>query len=105
MLARIVVPNPGLVWRPGLLVTVEVVTAQSDAPVTVAAQAVQTLEGKPAVFLKVPGGFVAQPVQLGRADGQRVEILKGLTAGTRVAANGSFVVKAEHGKSQAGHGH
>ncbi len=103
--ARIVMPNPGLVWRPGLFVTVDVTTAQADAPVTVAAQAVQRLEGKPAVFLKVPGGFIAQPVQVGRTDGQRVEIVKGLVAGSQVATQGSFVVKAEHGKSQAGHGH
>lgn len=103
--ARIVVPNPGLVWRPGLFVNVDVTTAQADAPVTVAAPAVQTLEGKPAVFLKVPGGFIAQPVQLGRTDGQRVEIVRGLAAGSQVATQGSFVVKAEQGKSQAGHGH
>ena len=103
--ARITLPNPNLAWRPGLFVTVELVTSETDAPVTVANDAIQQHDNQPAVYVKVPGGFVPQPVQTGRGDGKRVEIVKGLKPGTGYAAAGSFVVKAEAGKASAGHTH
>ncbi len=103
--ARVVLANPQGAWRPGLFVTVEVLADEKASPVTVAASALQTLDDKPVVFLKVPGGFVPQPVQTGRSDGKRVEIVSGLKAGASVAAAGSFVVKSEQGKSAATHTH
>lgn len=103
--ARVVLPNPQGAWRPGLFVTVEVVASEASAPVTVASSAVQTVNDKPAIFLKVDGGFVAQPVTLGRSDGKRVEVVSGLKPGARYAAAGSFVVKSEQGKGSATHTH
>lgn len=103
--ARVVLPNPQGAWRPGLFVTVEVLAAEKPSAVTVASSALQTLDDKPVVFLKVPGGFVPQPVQTGRTDGKRVEIVSGLKPGASVAAAGSFVVKSEQGKSSATHTH
>ncbi|RZL42575.1 MAG: efflux RND transporter periplasmic adaptor subunit [Variovorax sp.] len=103
--ARVVLPNPQDAWRPGLFVTVEVVANEVDAPVTVASSAIQTLDEKPVVFLKVEGGFVPQAVQLGRSDGKRVEIVSGLKPGATHAAAGSFVVKAQQGKGSATHTH
>jgi len=73
--------------------------------VTVAADAVQTVEDKPTVFLRVPGGFLPQHVQTGRSDGKRVEIVGGLKPGAAYAASGSFVVKSQQGKSSATHTH
>lgn len=103
--ARITLANPQGAWRPGLFVNIEVVAEEVAAPVTVASSAVQTLDDRPVVFLKVPGGFVAQPIQLGRSDGKRVEVLGGLKAGSSYAAAGSFVVKSEQGKGSATHTH
>jgi len=103
--ARVTVTNPQRVWRPGLFVNVELVSSEADAPVTVAADAVQTVEEKPTVFLKVPGGFMPQHVQTGRSDGRRIEVLSGLKPGTAYAASGSFVVKSQQGKSSATHTH
>jgi cobalt-zinc-cadmium efflux system membrane fusion protein len=103
--ARVVLANPKGAWRPGLFVNVEVTSSEADVPVTVASDAIQTVGGKPVVFLKVNGGFIAQPVQLGRSDGKRVEVLQGLRAGARYASAGSFVVKSELGKSSAEHTH
>lgn len=103
--ARVTLPNPQGAWRPGLYVNVEVVAEEAAVPVSVASSAIQTLDEKPVVFLKVPGGFVPQPVQLGRTDGKRVEIVQGLKAGSAYAAAGSFVVKSEQGKGSATHGH
>lgn len=105
--ARVELSNPQGAWRPGLFVTVEVLTNDNDKPsaVTVASEALQTVEEKTAVFVKVDGGFIAKPVRVGRSDGQRVEILEGLKAGEPYAASGSFVVKSEQGKSSATHAH
>ena len=103
--ARVTLPNPKMVWRPGLFVNVDVVSGETEVPVSVLADAVQTVEDKPVVFVRVKDGFTAQPVKLGRADGKRVEVIDGLAAGTAYAASGSFVLKAELGKGSAEHSH
>lgn len=103
--ARVKLANPGQAWRPGLFVDVDVTTGDAKAPVTVSEAAVQTLDGKPTVFVRVPGGFVPQTVTLGRTGQGRVEVLQGLKAGDTVAGTGSFTVKAEQGKAQASHTH
>lgn len=104
-LARVVLPNPQGTWRPGLFVNVELVAQEAPAPVTVPAEALQTQGEQPVVYVRVPGGFVPQPVQPGRSDGRRVEIRSGLAAGAPVASAGSFIVKSEQGKGSATHSH
>jgi membrane fusion protein, heavy metal efflux system len=103
--ARVTVQNPQAVWRPGLFVNVELIADEAKPAITVAADAVQTLGDKTVVFLQTPGGFFPQPVQTGRSDGKRIEILKGLQPGARHATTGSFVLKSEAGKASATHGH
>ncbi|WP_238913431.1 efflux RND transporter periplasmic adaptor subunit [Achromobacter insolitus] len=103
--ARVTLENPDTAWRPGLFVSVDVVIRQSDAAVTVAADAVQTVDNEPAVFVEVAGGFAVQPVKLGKASDDRVEVLSGLAPGTRYAAENSFVLKSELGKAGAEHAH
>lgn len=103
--ARVTLPNPQGAWRPGLFVTVEVVSEEADVPVAVATEAIQSTDDRTVVFLRVPGGFVPQPVELGRTDGRLVEIRSGLKAGVHYAGTGSFVIKAELGKATAEHAH
>ncbi len=103
--ARVTLANPGMAWRPGLFVTVSVLGAPAQVPVTVAADAVQQVDGKSVVFIAVPGGFAVQPVKTGRAGGKLVEVTEGLQAGARYAAANSFILKSELGKASAGHEH
>jgi membrane fusion protein, heavy metal efflux system len=103
--ARVTLKNPDIAWRPGLFVTVDLKNSESEAAVTVLSDAIQTIEEKPTVFVKVDGGFMPQTVAVGRSDGTYSEITKGLTPGTFYAASGSFVIKAEMGKNTASHGH
>lgn len=103
--ARVALSNPERAWRPGLFVNVDVQSGLSAAAVTVAAGAVQTVDGQSAVFVRNASGFVVQPVTLGRSDGKLTEILQGLPAGVTYAAANSFVLKAELGKGSAEHAH
>ena len=98
-----VLANPQLAWRPGLAVNVDIVTGSAQVPVAVAREAVQTVDGKSVLYKRVAQGFAAQPVVTGRLDARFVEIVSGLRAGERYAAAGSFAIKAEQGKGEAGH--
>ncbi len=109
--ARIVLDNPGPAWRPGLFVTAEVVVERGPAAVVVDDAALQTLRGEQVVFVQEDTAFSARQVQLGRRgsgpDRQQrvVEVLEGVQAGERYAGKNSFILKAELGKSEAGHEH
>jgi cobalt-zinc-cadmium efflux system membrane fusion protein len=105
LLARAVLPNPDRSWRPGLFVTAEVEVGASPVPVAVAIDALQRVRDWDVVFLAAGDVFEAQPVELGRRDGVHVEIVSGLAAGQRYVAAGSFILKAEAGKSGATHDH
>lgn len=105
MLARAVVPNPKGQWRPGLFVHGSVITDQAEVPVAVKASAIQTFRDWDVVFIRVGELFEAVPVELGRRDEEWVEIKSGLTAGDKYAAENSFIVKADVGKSGATHDH
>ena len=103
--AHVILPNPQESWRPGLFVTVDVMTESSEVKLAVDAEAIQTVDNKSVVFVRVDDGFKAQEVRTGRSDGKSVEILSGLQAGQQYAASGSFAIKAELGKGAAEHSH
>ena len=104
--ARVVIANPQGAWRPGLFVNVAVAAGERRAALTVPSDAVQSIDGKPHVFVRVAEGFVARPVQTGATSGKRVEITTGLEPGATVASAGSFVLKSELEKgSSDGHAH
>lgn len=99
--ARVEVPNPGNRWAPGLYVTGEVTLAQRAAALAVRSSAIQMIEDRPVVFVRSDGRFSSHPVTLGKTDGERTEVLQGLSAGDEYAAANSYVIKAELRKSEA----
>ena len=103
--ARIVLPNPKGLWRPGLPVNVELTADEIKVPLAVSAEAVQSLRDWRVVFGRHGDKFEARPLELGRSDGKMVEVLGGLEAGERYAARNSFVIKADIGKAGASHDH
>lgn len=103
--ARIVIPNPQGIWRPGLFISAELESPGGEAQLSVLNQAIQTVDQRQMVFVRVAGGFAAQPIKTGRSDGQRTEILSGLSSGAAYAVNGSFIIKSELGKAAAEHSH
>jgi cobalt-zinc-cadmium efflux system membrane fusion protein len=103
--ARIVIPNTGGAWRPGLFVTVKLEQSSTTVALAVPADAIQTFRDWQVVFVRYGDWFEARPLELGRSDGTWVEVLSGLKAGDRFAATNSFAVKAEIGKLGATHDH
>ncbi len=103
--ARVTLPNPERSWRPGLFVTVDLVRDETEVPVAISVDAIQTLREAKVVFGRFGDVFEARPVELGRSDGKTVEVLSGLAPGTPYAATNSFVLKADLGKAGASHDH
>jgi len=103
VIARVLIDNTTRQWSPGLYVTAHVTLGESTVPLTVAAAALQTLDGASVVFVRTAAGFEPRPVRTGRADGRFIEVLDGLVAGDVYAARNSFIVKAELGKGSAAH--
>jgi len=101
--ARVVaeLANPDETWRPGSFVAAEIVISEKPVRVLVPASAIQTLEGKPNVFVRVAEGFEARPVKLGRSDDDDVEVTEGLDPGQAVVVANSFTLKSELGKAAA----
>jgi cobalt-zinc-cadmium efflux system membrane fusion protein len=56
---------------------------------------VQTIDGKPLVFLKTPGGFERRAIETGVSGGELIEVRKGLNVGDEVASEGGFLIKSE----------
>jgi cobalt-zinc-cadmium efflux system membrane fusion protein len=105
MLARVVLPNPGGQWRPGLFVSGAVLLEEVTVPLAVRATALQRLRDWDVVFVRDGDLFEAQPVEAGRRDDTWVEVRGGLAAGQEYAATNSFILKADVGKSGASHDH
>jgi cobalt-zinc-cadmium efflux system membrane fusion protein len=105
VLTRVVLPNPDGRWRPGLFVTATLTTGDTPVAVLIPKTALQTIDGRPTVFVQTPEGFAPRPVMLGRANETHVELTAGLEAGTRYAATETFVLKAVLGKGTGSHSH
>jgi len=105
LLARATLANPNLEWRPGLFVKAAVVTQEEQVPVAVKAEALQTFRDWDVVFMKSGTLYEIAIVELGRRDGEWIEVLAGLAPGTEYVSGNSFVVKADVLKSGASHDH
>ena len=103
--ARVVLDNKEGHWLPGMFVTAELVTEETQVPVAVSTDAIQTLRDWSVIFGRYGNYLEARPLKLGRSDGRMVEVLTGISAGEQYAAGNSFAIKAELGKSGASHEH
>ncbi|GMU76944.1 MAG: hypothetical protein AMXMBFR45_24350 [Gammaproteobacteria bacterium] len=101
--ARVLLDNIGRRWAPGLYVTAEVTLSETEVPLAVRNEALQTLEGKSVVFVHGEKGFEPRTLRLGRDDGEHSEVLEGLAVGESYVTRNSFILKAELGKGEAAH--
>jgi cobalt-zinc-cadmium efflux system membrane fusion protein len=97
--------NPNENWRPGSFVKVNIATEKISAPIVITKEAIQDIDGKPFVFVKVPEGFEKKQVRLGISDNENIEVLSGLNAGDEYASSKTFLLKADLSKKEAEHKH
>ncbi|MBL8643448.1 MAG: efflux RND transporter periplasmic adaptor subunit [Rhodospirillaceae bacterium] len=105
VLARVALDNAAGLWRPGMAVRGDIVVSETDVPLAVRAEAIQTIDGKPVVFVMGKADFEVRPVLLGVSDGTWVEVQEGVYDGEVYAAQNSYLFKADIGKSAAEHEH
>ena len=102
---RVELDNKDEKWRPGMFVNAELATEETQVPVSVSMDSIQTIRNLSVVFGRYGEYFEMRPLELGRDDGKTVEVLKGISAGEKYAAGNSFILKAELGKDDTSHDH
>ncbi|TAG09017.1 MAG: HlyD family efflux transporter periplasmic adaptor subunit [Verrucomicrobia bacterium] len=98
-------PNPEGKWRTGLFVDAEIVIDEREVPVAVKIKALQNFRDWDVVFMKDGETYEIALLELGERDGDWIEVISGLEAGTTYVTENAFVVKADVLKNGATHGH
>ena len=99
------IDDPGTAWTPGLYVSAEVLTGGGEVPLAVRASALQRFRDFTVVFARVGDTYEVRMLELGRSDGEYVEVLGGLKPGTEYVTAQSYLIKADIEKSGASHDH
>ncbi|AXA90825.1 efflux RND transporter periplasmic adaptor subunit [Massilia sp. YMA4] len=102
-------PNPQARWRIGETVRAAIASntaGKHDAgQLAVPRAALQTVEDKPSVFVRDKNGFSIRPIVLGQSAGAYVMVQSGLQGDEQIAVSNTYMLKAEHGKGEAGEDH
>ena len=88
-------------WRPGSFVSASIPLERRAVGLLLPRSSLQTIDGKPTVFIRTPEGFDARAVQTGAVTEEAVEVVAGLKPGEIVAVLNTFVLKSELGKPKA----
>lgn len=92
-------------WAPGQFVNADVLAGGAEVPLAVRASGLQAFRDFTVVFAKVGETYEVRMLELGRSDGDYVEVLGGLKPGTEYVIENSFLIKADIEKSGASHDH
>jgi len=106
--ARIDVANPEGRLRPGMFARVRLSDPHGGATdaLSIPASAVVRRGDEAIVFVPAgPSSFEVREIELGRREGEWVEVLSGLEPGTPVVTTGSFFLKSELAREELGGGH
>jgi cobalt-zinc-cadmium efflux system membrane fusion protein len=103
--ARVPLDNPDGALRAGQFVSASVAVAESDVPLAVRRDALQTFRDFDVVYAKVGDTYEVRMLELGRRNGSYVEVLGGLNIGEVYVSANSYLVKADIEKSGATHDH
>jgi len=90
-----------------MFVTGRVTTDEIEASLLVPKSAIETMEGKPVIFIETENGFKPQTIVIGRTNEMHVEVVSGLKQGQRYVFKNGFTLKTELMKSEfeSGHSH
>ena len=103
--ARAVLDNAGGRFLPGTYVTAEVTVGTHRVPLAVKRTGLQSFRDFTVVYAQIGDEYEVRMLELGRQDGEWIEVLGGLDPGTRYVSENSYLVKADIEKSGASHDH
>lgn len=106
LLVRVTMKNKEHRWHPGTFIKGYWKITHDHEMIVIPRSAIQTVEEKESVYImEEPYHFKPVPVEIHSANEDQVQIAHGLEAGDQVVVQNSFILKAESGKSEAGHSH
>ena len=103
--ARVIVANENGVLRPGQFIRANVRLATHDVDLAVRPSALQRFREFNVVFAQFGEFYEVRMLELGRRDGDWVEVVAGLRPGTAYVTGNSYLIKADIEKSGAQHAH
>jgi Cu(I)/Ag(I) efflux system membrane fusion protein len=96
MRVRVVLANPNLTLKPGMYATIRIAGRARANVLTVPRSAVLSTGERSIVFVHEANGHLTpREVALGTTSDDRIEVLRGVSAGESVVASGTFLVDAE----------
>ena len=104
-LLRANLPNPGGRLRPGMALRGVVTVNAVSVPLAVRTEALQRFRDFTVVFANFGSDYEVRMLELGRRSPEWTEVVGGLKPGTRYAAKGAFLIRADVEKSGASHDH
>jgi cobalt-zinc-cadmium efflux system membrane fusion protein len=94
--ARAEVPNPDGLIKARMFAQARVITGHDETSVMIPAPAIQRIDGKPFLFIKLGNDlFDARAVRLGASSGDSWIIAEGLKAGEEVAVQHAFALRSQ----------
>lgn len=105
VLARVVLDNTERTFVPGMYVTGDIQIAEHSVPLAVKRDGLQSFRDFTVVYAQIGDEYEVRMLELGRQDGEWMEVLGGLEPGTRYVTTNSYLIKADVEKSGASHDH
>jgi cobalt-zinc-cadmium efflux system membrane fusion protein len=103
--ARAELPNPDGVLRARMFARARVLTRQAEAALLLPETAVQTVDGRPVIFVQAAADlYEARAVWLGAREDGRVEVVAGVKVGEPVVVQQAFTLKSQLLASRLGAG-
>jgi cobalt-zinc-cadmium efflux system membrane fusion protein len=97
--ARAVVSNTDGRWRTGSAVRARVSVSETPVALVVPLTALQSMDGRDVVFVRLGEEYEVHRVKLGQRDSRHAEILEGLQPGDEIVVEQSYLIKANIEKS------
>lgn len=103
--ARVVLDNKEGKFVPGSYVKAEIKVAEHPVTLAVKRSGLQAFRDFTVVYAQIGEEYEVRMLELGKQDGEWIEVLGGLDVGTRYVSENSYVIKADIEKSGAAHDH
>ena len=104
-LFRVIVNNKDSAFSEGSFVSAAIEIGSYDVPMAVKRSGLQSFRDFTVVYAKVGDQYEVRMLELGRAVGEEIEVLSGISLGTEYVTENSYILKADIEKSGASHDH